>query len=89
MISEWFIDIGLGLQAWFLGLFGDEPIPDWLTSTSTFISELGLRVSGLGAWVPLGLLGTVCVGLLGFWGLFWLVKGIRWVWGLTPFSGGS
>lgn len=89
MISEFFINLGASIVAWFLSLFGTDPIPTWLADLAPMITELWARVEGLGAWLPLGLLGTVSVGLLLLWAAFWLVKGIRWLWGLTPFSGGS
>lgn len=89
MITEWFISIGQAIAQWFLGLFGTDAPPDWITSVAGFVTELFARVAGLGAWLPFPLIGTVGAALLGLWAVFWLIKGIRWLWGLTPFSGGS
>jgi hypothetical protein len=89
VISEWFIGLALTIQEWFLGLFGDDPVPTWITEPATFLAEISARVSGLGAWFPFPLLFTMIGTLLAAWLGFWLVKGIRWLWGLTPFSGGS
>ncbi|MDF2508048.1 MAG: hypothetical protein K0Q52_1907 [Microbacterium sp.] len=89
MISEFFINLGASIAAWFLSLFGTDEPPTWLADVAGFWADLATRVEGLGAWVPLGFLGTVIVSLLGIWAVFWLVKGIRWLWGLTPLSGGS
>ena len=89
MISEWFIQMWTGIQTWFVGLFGTADPPAFLAQVAGFIGDLSARISGLGAWMPMGLLGTVAVAVLGLWFALWVVKFVRWVWGLTPFSGGS
>lgn len=89
MITEFFMDFAVLLQGWFLGLFGDDPPPLWITDVSTFFADVFDSALGLGAWVPFPLLGIVIMSVGGLWATFWIVKGIRWVWGLTPFSGGS
>lgn len=89
MISEFFLNLAATIGAWFLSLFGTEGPPAWLTTAGGFIAELAARVAGLGAWVPWPLFGTVTTAVLALWAGFWLVKGIRWLWGLTPLSGGS
>lgn len=89
MITEWFIAIGQAIADWFLGLFGDDAPPAWLGQVADFISDLVARADGLGAWVPWPLFGTIAGFLVLLWLVFWVVKGIRWVWGLTPLSGGS
>lgn len=89
MISEWFLSIAAGIQEWFLGLFGEDEPPEWLDGVAAFVSDIIARAAGLGAWVPFPLLGSMLAGVLAIWAGFWLVKGIRWIWGLTPFSGGS
>jgi hypothetical protein len=89
MISEFFLHLGTSIAAWFLGLFGTGDPPAWIADAGSFIAEVFTRVQGLGAWMPLPLMLTVGLFVLGFWGEVWLVKGIRWLWGLTPFSGGS
>lgn len=89
MITEWFMSIGLSIAQWFLGLFGDDPAPDWLTGFSGFIADMFDRVSGLGAWFPFVIFGAAVAANFSLWIVLWSVKGIRWLWGLTPFSGGS
>lgn len=89
MIAEWFVGLFAGIQTWFVGLFGTAAVPEWLSTVASFLGDVTARASGLGAWLPWALMGTVGGGLLTLWGALWLVKGVRWVWGLTPFSGGS
>lgn len=89
MISEWFINLFNGFQTWIASLFGQGDPPAWLDSAASFIGDTAARASGLGAWLPWEVGGVVGGGLLTLWGVLWLVKGIRWLWGLTPLSGGS
>ena len=89
MIVEWFLDLMAGISDWFMGLFGTDEPPAWLSGIGGFIGQLVERASGLGAWFPFVLFGAVAGTCLALWLTFWIVKGIRWVWGLTPFSGGS
>ena len=89
MITEFFLTLAGLLQEWFVGLFGTDDPPEWMSAPVEFFADLAVRVSGLGAWFPLPLLGIICAGLLAIWAGFWIVKGIRWLWGLTPLSGGS
>lgn len=89
MIIEFFIDIWESLCTWFISLFGTDDAPAWLSQLSGMVHEMYLRASGLGAWFPFALLGTVIGSYVTTWLVIWLVKGVRWLWGLTPFSGGS
>jgi hypothetical protein len=89
MITEWFLDWFLALQEWFLGFLGTDDPPAWIGDVAAVLADVIERASGLGAWFPFALLGTVAVFLLTLWGVLWSVKGVRWVYGLTPFSGGS
>lgn len=89
MITEWFISLGVGIADWFLGLFGEDEPPVWLDGIADFFADLATRAAGLGAWIPWPLFVTVATFVLALWSVFWIVKGVRWIWGLTPFSGGS
>lgn len=89
MVTEWLIGLGVAIVEWFVSLFGDAEPPEWLTGVSGFIAELFARASGLGAWVPFVLIGIVGGSVFATWAVLWLVKLIRWAWGLTPLSGGS
>ncbi|MFT4281575.1 hypothetical protein [Microbacterium sp.] len=89
MIVEFFIDLWEIICTWFLDLFGTGNPPSWLSDFGSFLAELVHRAAGLGAWFPFQLLGTVAGTYFVIWITLWLVKGVRWLWGLTPFSGGS
>lgn len=89
MISEWFLDLFAGIVEWFASLFGDGDVWPWLTGMSDFISDLLENAAGLGAWFPFVLFGLVAGTYFTLWFLFWGLKFLRWLWGLTPFSGGS
>lgn len=89
MITEFFLSIFAGVAEWFIGLFGTAAPPAWITDLTGFFTDLGARTAGLGAWIPWPVFGTVAMAVFGLWAGFWIVKGIRWFWGLTPFSGGS
>jgi hypothetical protein len=89
VITEWLLSFAEAIGDWFIGLFPDEEPPSWITGVSDYIADLFQNASGLGAWVPFVLLGTVASAVFGLWLVLWLIKLVRWVWGLTPFSGGS
>lgn len=89
MITEFLLSIFEAISAWFVGLFGDAQLPDWITGVADTFTDVVMNASGLGAWFPFVLLGAVGGFMLTLWFVLWSVKGIRWVWGLTPFSGGS
>lgn len=83
------MELWAGIVEWFAGLFGEGELWPWLTGLGDFISELLENAAGLGAWFPFVLFGAVATAYFGLWGLFWGIKFLRWLWGLTPFSGGS
>lgn len=89
MITEWFLELMGGIAEWFMSLFGSQDPPAWMTGVGSFVGDLAGRASGLGAWFPFTLFGIVAGTCFALWLTFWIVKGVRWVWGLTPFSGGS
>lgn len=89
MIVEWFLDIMAGIQTWFLSLFGTAAPPEWINGAADTLTDVINRASGLGAWFPFPLMGAVAVFLLGLWLVLWSIKGARWLYGLTPISGGS
>lgn len=89
MILEWLSDLWAGICDWFLGMFPTDDAPDWAVQVGTFLGNIASSASGLGVWIPWVLLGSVGAVVLTTWLVLVSVKGIRWLWGLTPFSGGS
>lgn len=87
MIVEWFLELCNGVGRWFISLFGDAEPPEWLAGAAGWIGELIARSSGLGAWFPFVFFGGVAGSLFALWFVLWLVKLIRWGWGL--FTGGT
>lgn len=89
MIVEFFMQILATIQGWFIDLLGTDSPPPWVKGAAAALGDVIERASGLGAWFPFALLATVTAFLLSLWLVLWSIKGGRWVWGLTPFSGGS
>ena len=89
MVSEWFMSLLQTVVQWFCSLFPTDDPPVWLTTVGSVLTDVINRASGLGAWFPFALLGTVGGFLLAMWAVLWGIKGVRWLWGITPFSGGS
>lgn len=89
MITEWLLDLCVTVVTWFTGMFGDAEVPDWLLGVTGWIGDLLESAAGLGAWVNFPLVAAVAAAVFGTWLVLWLVKALRWLWGLTPLSGGS
>lgn len=89
MIVEWLMDLWAAFCDWFLSLFGTDPVPAWLSDLGPFVADILDNASGLGAWFPFVVFGAVASTVCAVWLTLWLIKGLRWLYGLTPFSGGS
>tara|TARA_R110002124_G_scaffold225554_1_gene390888 strand:+ start:4760 stop:5029 length:270 start_codon:yes stop_codon:yes gene_type:complete len=89
MITEWLLDLFLSLMEWFASQLPTDDPPAFLSDVAGFVDEIAGMAAGLGAWVPWSYLGVVASSILILWLVLVSVKGLRWLWGLTPFSGGS
>lgn len=90
MIAEWFIGIGVGLSAWFLGMLPDTDWDDGMVVTgANALSSLMLAGGQISNWFPLDILALALSVTITAYVLLLLVRIVRWLWGLTPFSGGS
>lgn len=89
MITEWLMHIWTGIVEWISSLLPDDDPPAFLTGIGDALGFVVGSAAGLGAWVPWPLMGTVAAIILTLWTVLVSIKGIRWLWGLTPFSGGS
>lgn len=89
MIPEWFIDLFTGVATWALSL-----LPKWddngiIVTASNWVTTLIAGAAGLGVWFPWGVL-AVCMGLTSSWyGVIFLIKGVRWLVGWIPTMGGG
>lgn len=89
MIPEWLMDIWVGFTEWVLTLFGEDAPPSWLLNVGPFMTDVLQKASGLGAWFPFQVFGAVASFIAALWLAFWLIKGVRWLYGFTPFAGGT
>ncbi len=89
MIVEWALSLASGFVHWVAGLFGTADAPAFIGTIASFVTGLVNAAAGLGAWVPWAFIG-ITSGIMGLlWGTVFAIKAVRWLWGLTPFSGGS
>lgn len=89
MIVDFFIEMFAHAQVFFIELLGTSVPPAWAGSVGTFVAGLLQSAKGLGAWVPWTVVITVATFNLALWGLFLIIKAIRWLIGLIPTMGGG
>lgn len=91
MITEWFIDLGVAIAQWFVGLVPADQVavPPAFASFDSTVNGFIAPFASMGVWVPWTVVIT-CAGLaLAVWAALWLVKAIAWVWGQIPVIGGA
>lgn len=90
MITEWLIDLFVGIGEWFASLLPDM---DWangmVVDASNAVGSVMVAAAQISAWFPWGVLTATASVVLGIYVALFALKFIRFVWGLTPFSGGS
>lgn len=90
MITQWFLDMGVGMAGWFLDLFpADFEVPDWFLGFTAIVNQIFSNAVGLGAWVPWPLVLLVVGFIFTVWGAGLLIKFVRWLIGLIPTMGGG
>ena len=90
MITEWFIDLLVGFAEWFLTLLPDMDWADGMVvDASNAMSSVMVAAASISAWFPWGVLFATANIVLGCYVALFALKFARWLWGLTPFSGGS
>lgn len=90
MIVEWFIQLGTGFVSFFVGLLPDSDWSDgFVVSATNAVSSLMVAAGQISAWFPFPEVTVALVALVAWYVALLGVKIIRWLWGLTPFSGGS
>lgn len=90
MITDWIMDLFAGLGEWFISLMPDL---NWangmVVSASNVITSLMIGAASIGAWFPWDVLVSTAIVVLGVYFALFGLKVVRWLWGLTPLSGGS
>lgn len=89
MIVEWFLGLAAQVVDWFSSLLPAGDAPAFIGDVTAFFTSLVNGAAGLGGWVPWAYLGVLLGVILLLWLAFASVLGLRWLWGLTPFSGGT
>ena len=88
MITQKIIELGLSISSWFLGLL-PQHAPDWLVDSGDGIAHILKVINSWTVWVPWNVLKVVCIGLMAFWLVIWLIKLLMRVWSYVPFIGGA
>ena len=88
MITEWFIELGLMLAEWLLGLLAFE-LPTWFTDSEGLLVDLSAQVGGLGVWIPWSVMTAVALTVIGNWLLVYVVKIVKQLLAHIPQIGGA
>lgn len=90
MITEWFLALSLTVAEWFVGLLPDDDWSDGMVVTgANALTSIMVAGGSISNWFPLDVLALALSFTITAYALLLLVKIVRWLWGLTPFSGGS
>lgn len=90
MISEFFIEVWVSVCAFFLAMLPDADWDDGMVVTaSNSLSSVLTAAGQLANWFPWTVLSATLVFVIGAFVALFMAKVTRWLWGLTPLSGGS
>lgn len=89
MIIDALMDAFTGIVKWFISIFPSFTVPSWFTGFGDTFNNFMGGLDGFGVWANWGLMEAVMLGCLAFWLVVLIIKALRWLYGLTPFSGGS
>lgn len=90
MIPDLFIDLGVAVGTWFLGLFpSDFEAPEWISGLAGLVNEVFANAVGMGAWVPWPFVLLVVGSIVTVWLIGLFVKFVRWLIGIIPTMGGG
>lgn len=89
MISEFFINLGIGFATWFVGLFPEWDVPAEVESFDSTVSGFIGPFANLSVWIPWALVLFCVVTAVGAWAIGWGVKSIRAIASHIPFLGGA
>lgn len=91
MVTEFFINLGVMIGEWFVGLAPASvaPVPAEVESFDTTVNGFIGNFGGLGVWVPWPLVIFCAVTAVAIWAIAWGVKAVAFLWGQVPVIGGS
>lgn len=89
MVTDALLDLLRSIVSALLGTLPLVTVPSWLASGSAAASDIAAMGSGLGVWIPAGLIMTVTGALLAAWLAGFAVKGVRIVASFLTLGGGS
>lgn len=89
MITEFFLNLALGVVEWVVGLLPDWTPPAGITDADGMLSQVLAFGAGLGTWVDWATVGALALIPLGLWviGVGW--KLVRTLLSHIPGFGGS
>jgi hypothetical protein len=90
VITQFFIQLGTGFYAWFLGLLPDMTDAAGIIVTGeNWISTLIASGAALGAWIPWDWVAIVLPIVLTCYITLFVIKIVKNIWAFVPFFGGS
>lgn len=89
MIINFLVSLFTSVAGWVGTLVPSFDLPSWFTSFGSTFNGFFQQFDGFGVWANWTLIASILGGVLTFWGVVLSIKILRWIWGLTPFSGGS
>jgi hypothetical protein len=89
VITEWFIQIGVTVAGWFVGLFPESGPPEFIRDFDGMFNTLTTGGSGLGAWIDWAFIIPVVLATLTVYAITFAVKLVLKVAAFIPLFGGS
>ncbi len=89
MVTDWLIQVGMGIATWFIGLIPNVQLPDNVLHLDTTIDSLTAALGGLSPWVPWAILFAGATLSVSTWGVCLLIKLVRAAVSYVPVVGGS
>lgn len=89
MIIEGLVSVVVGIIGGIIGLLPDLTPPSWLTNQTGAVGTVMGWFTGLGAWVPLGLVMSVAGSVLACMVIGLVIKLVRIVASFLTAGGGS
>ena len=89
MILEWLIAMCAGLGIIVMQLFPDNSAADALMNASNAVSTLVGYTTGIGVWIPWGLIAAAIGVTFAAWASIFVFKIVRQLLAHVPFVGGT